>query len=249
MPTVYSKSYMDPEQAVNVRSFIGWMDKEKPDIMCLQKYFNDGRIQHYNSDKILRDSLGYHAYFPPEFIHKQNLSYRGVAIFSKHDIVDSGILEQGLQAYYSTIYASVKIGNDTITIINSDYQSFALGQAKNVIGIMKWVHYNTKVKQQTTGTIIQFIKNHPHKIIFCSDLNLPYFSLNIRRINKVIQDSLQDMPPWSRGTVNSGFKLLNIIGVDYQFYSEGIVPVKKKVQRNIRYSDHFPVYVEYLIPK
>ena len=184
-----------------------------------------------------------------------------LTIYSKYPIIDSGVIESvDSTSIGKAAYADIDLGFGTIRFINLYMHPMQIKKelVKDVI------NSNTREEIETSGklienklvdgmkmhekqfeTLIPQILNSPYPIILGTDLNSTPGSYEYEMLNRYLVDSYIQKGE-GNGTTFHGFKFP--IRIDYLFHSKGIEVINAKVIRK-KFSDHYPLFVEYQIKK
>lgn len=138
-------TYQKPEGAIrvaswNVARFREWKRNNNPnsqtrlkmldllaeqnaDVLCLQEFFHSTDTVYYdNLNKVMND-LGY-PYYHYAWDNLGEMKYNGQVIFSRHPILDSGLVRYPRPGQpESLLFADIKINNDTVRFYTTHLQS------------------------------------------------------------------------------------------------------------------------------
>ena len=187
--------------------------------------------------------------------------YSVLSIYSKYPIIESNRIttdtkeNSGLAAY-----ADIDLGFDTIRVINIYMEPMYISKdlVKDVINsdsteeieltskkIENKLILGMKLHELQLKEIIPFIQKSPYPVIVGSDLNSTPGSYEYEQLSKYLYDSYIDKGKGNATTFH-GFKFP--IRIDYLFHSKEFEVIKSKVIRK-KFSDHFPVVVDYHLHK
>lgn len=186
--------------------------------------------------------------------------YDLLTIYSKYPIIQTNVIKStddssiGLAAY-----ADIDLGFDTIRVINMYMEPMQIKkeQVKDVINsdtreeielsskvIRNKLIQGMKLHEKQLETLIPRILSSPYPVILGTDLNSTPNSYEYEHLKKYLEDSYIKAGKGNSTTFH-GFKFP--IRIDYLFNSRGIKVVNAKVIRK-KFSDHYPVIVDYYIP-
>jgi hypothetical protein len=184
-----------------------------------------------------------------------------LTFYSKYPIINAKVIESSDESSIGiAAYADIDLGLDTIRFINLYMQPMQIKKelVKEVINsdsreemeitgklIENKLVNGMKMHEKQFETLIPFIQNSPYPIILGADLNSTPESYEYQTLNKYLVDSYIQKGQ-GNGTTFHGFKFP--IRIDYLFHSKGIEVIKAKVIRK-KFSDHYPLLVEYKIQK
>lgn len=223
------------------------VDSEQPDVLIMQEYFK-------NKDT---PNFGY------RYKHLKMTNYGhnyGLAIFSKHPIIGSGIIRYNRETTIENDdfhYADIDWNGKIVRVINihlasvgfgsKDYELLEKGSIGNngevkdgVITILKRLHWAYKRRAQQIRVVEEAIDSSPHPVILCGDFNDTPQSFTYHRIDLELVDSfLEAGHGFSKSYVRSPVPLR----IDYIFHSDELRAFNFKVIDQ-ELSDHYPVVTE-----
>jgi len=242
-------------------TILGYIKEEQPDIVCFQEYFYDktGKLNFNTTDTLLSilklKSKNYHfEYFTAE---REGLFF-GLATFSKNKIIGNGIVEMPDSSVIAT-YIDFKHKNDTVRVYNChlasvhfDYEDYEIGkQLKiNAVNDPKWqkkasILYDKlqiafHIRSKQSKTLKQHIKNSPHFVIVCGDLNDSPASFAYNKVAHNLKDSFREsgkgMGETYLGDIFPKYR------IDYILHDKAYKSYGHTVGTNITISDHYPVF-------
>lgn len=101
-----------------------------------------------------------------------------------------------------------------------------------------------KIHQEEIIAIRKAIENSPYPVIVAGDFNAVPNSYEYYEIGKNLTDAFVEV---GRGSSTSFHDYKFPIRIDYIFTSKEIKPVRYRVDRSVKLSDHFPVIAEFKI--
>jgi exodeoxyribonuclease-3 len=175
-------------RAAIAKGFYEWLEKESPDVLCLQ----ETKLQQDQVDFNKLKELGYYAYF----FSAEKKGYSGVAILTKKepDFVKKGI---GIQKFDSE-GRLLRVDFGDITIINSYFPSGTTGEERQA------------VKMDYLANIQKFIddlKKERPNIILSGDYNICHKEIDISKPEnkKGVSGFLPEEREWITRFLESGF--------------------------------------------
>lgn len=235
---------------------------ESPDILCIQEYYSGSRMKADFADSISL-KCGY-KYRNIEFISKgTGILPFGLAIFSRYPVVNTMKLDFPNSKVNFCHGCDVKIGKDTIRVLNLHLESVKFGKEDyNFVGEIANLPQNndklTKVSRAIFGkmknayqkrapqieTVVGFVKKSPYPVILTADFNDTPVSYCYRRMSNELDDAFADAGKGFGQTYSFALPLLRI---DYLFHSESLrVTDLKTINKN--FSDHYPLIAHVLLP-
>jgi exodeoxyribonuclease-3 len=240
-------------RAVHKKGFLEWMEKEKPDILCLQE-------TKAHPEQLLEELIhpkGYHSYWHSATSKK---GYSGVALYSKTEPlhVETGF---GIERF-----------DEEGRVVMAEYPEFILFNVYFPNGKMNSDRLNYKLEfYEAFLKKIDALKAKGKKIIFCGDVNTAHKEIDLARpaanedvsgflpierkwIDRVIDhgylDSLREFHPepnlYSWWDLKSGARARNVgWRIDYFFVQKELRPHLKSaiLLPEVVGSDHCPASI------
>jgi len=227
---------------------------EQPDILCLQEYFSSDRGQSGVTDRLFGACGMQQGYF--QRIGKGGSNARsGMAIFSRHPIVLRRFVPfPGSISITSCQLADLKIGRDTVRVINFHLQSNLIQkselaeieafsqdpkaeQAGSVRTVLGKIRQAARLRSKQAEHIGRLVRESPYPVILCGDLNDLPSSYAYWQARVHLQDSYMEGGQLLGNTYAGGFPSFRI---DHIFVDPSIEITGHRVIRQ-HFSDHFPV--------
>ena len=225
------------------KGIIDFVANYEADIKCLQEFYTDSNSVLYNtSEKISR---GHHLNVVQSTkLLRINRAKFGVAIFSRFPVVNHGELIYSNNEFNRGVYADLKIGNDTVRVINIHLQSNQLKIAAKRKFLSKW-KYDEIRRAKQTDQLTEFISKSPYRIILCGDFNSTPYGYVYNEFNKDLANSFEYRGSGIGGTFHFG--QFPILRIDHHFFSDGLGVEEFNTLDSITYSDHYPIEGKYQI--
>ncbi|MFI5171491.1 MAG: endonuclease/exonuclease/phosphatase family protein [Chitinophagales bacterium] len=234
--------------------------KEKPDIICLEEFntYHNHPTEKSNLDMVLNGTgLEYYYYYKAYENSKATRSF-GLIILSRFPVVDSGHLEYlSLSKLNSTIYADLKINNDTIRVFCSHLQSTQLShydlefiEASNEAEsdfdadrVTNKLKMSYALRAQEVDSISIYLKRSPHPIISCGDFN----DTPVSYVYRIMSEDLQDAFLQRGFGIGATYSPMPLVRIDYQLFDEDKFEITdfKRIKENS--SDHYPCITTFTI--
>lgn len=233
-----------------------YLKESNADILCLQEYATMESARHLSQkdvEKALK-AYPYHAIHP---IGSGKGSTNKIACYSKYPILSSRVLDY-VSGYNGSVLYEVKIGEDTITVINNHLESNKLTQADKVVyedmlkapekekvkhGIrllIRKLAEASAIRAPQTDTIAKEIASSPHaSIIVCGDFNDTPISYTHRVISQGLDDAFIQS---GRGLGISYNQNKFYFRIDNILTSKNLKAYNCTVDRSIKVSDHYPIW-------
>lgn len=218
----YNKDNIQKSTAKDIKDFI---EKEKPDILCLQEY-------NYNGKNVFDD------YKYSTTILKQRTIQ--TLIFSKYPIINSKSYN-----FYATNnsakMADIIINKDTIRVFSVHFESLNLDIIRHKGNMMKNLKTTFKRQMSQFEKLKSDIQNSPYPVVFCADMNNTALSYLYRQLlDENLKDTFLESGLFYGKTFS--FKALPV-RIDMIFTDKNIKTSNFK-RYKVNYSDHFPVMTE-----
>ena len=228
----------------NVKGFshLGWKENtstshkifdfiktENPDVLAIQEYYINSEIDHDFSYQYVKT--------------KASKSKFGYAIFSKHEIINSGSLEFN-ESHNNAIFADLKIANDTIRVYNIHLESLGVNPNKENFGQENSEKLYQRIKKTfskqaaQTEVFLAHKNTWKGKSIICGDFNNTAFSWVYNEISDGMTDTFLEAGKGFGKTYNYPYPLR----IDFILTDESFSVDHFKTHR-VNYSDHFPIMV------
>ena len=238
------------EEYVSSKKMISWSLENDADIKCFQEYYNHDRSDVFSVKQKLGKRGWKHAHEKIVLRDRAKAEF-GIAIFSKYPLIAKGEIYDENQNFLNSIFADVKVDDDTIRIYNTHLESMSINE-ENVVNTDKLAEsykdtgYRLRRGFESRSTQVKALVRHiadcPHKIILCGDLNeLPY-SFAYFSIRKHLNNAFEKAGNGFGFTYNGKLFFLRI---DNQFFSDDIEIHNFTTHRNANNSDHFPLTASY----
>lgn len=238
------------EGFVSSKKMIAWAVDHNADVKCFQEYYNHDKSNVFNVRSRLV-AAGWEFNHSKIVLRDRANAEFGIAIYSKHPIIGHGAISDSQGNFLNSIFADIAVGDDTIRIYNTHLESMSINE-ENVVNTDKLANsykdtgYRLRrgfmSRSRQIKALVEHIKQSPHKIVLCGDLNeLPY-SYAYFSLRKHLKNSFEKAGNGFGFTYNGKLFFLRI---DNQFFSPAIEIHDFATHRNVDYSDHFPLSASY----
>ncbi|SOD98571.1 Uncharacterized conserved protein YafD, endonuclease/exonuclease/phosphatase (EEP) superfamily [Spirosoma fluviale] len=223
-------------------------------IKCFQEFYNSTSIPDYNV--VLRFRKAGYRY--SVLLYPENALVPegdvGAAIFSIYPIVGSG--REPFGGSNGIVWANIKIGNDTIRVINVHLRSMGIrvgkvlkqkeikGVKRETHGVVKALHNGFTDRREEVYKVINYIRESPYPVIVTGDHNDTPYSVVYERLRRVLPNSFEDA---GRGFGFTYNRLPGFIRIDHQFHDPKLPVLNFETLNYIGYSDHYPIVGTYLV--
>jgi len=244
----------------NRDKIIGSIRESKADIICLEEFntYQNHPTEKSNLDMVLEASGLKHYYYYKAYENTKGTRSFGLIILSRFPVIDTGLLHyMSLSKLNSTIFADLKINNDTIRVFCSHLQSTQLNHydlefiepsneaetdfdADRVTNKLKMSY---ALRAQEADTIARALATSPYPLISCGDFNDTPVSYAYRKLSHNLQDAFLK-EGFGIGATYAPFP---VIRIDYQFFDEEKFDITSQFRIKEGSSDHFPCVTEFTI--
>jgi endonuclease/exonuclease/phosphatase family metal-dependent hydrolase len=224
-----------------------WIVADTSSIKCFQEFNTNSAQPEFNIEEKLREK-GYEGFL---FKAYTDLTRKpGMAIFSKYEIINSELLWQDLRTINAAMFADLKIDNKIIRVYNVHLSSMNLrARPGDLLGKVKYVFRQLKSGSVKRSNQLHLLLEHmatsPYPYLVCGDFNETPYGYVYSSMRHNVTNSFEKRGNGFGFTLNQKPYLLRI---DHQFFSEGFRLQKYSVDRNVKFSDHFPTYGYYTLP-
>jgi endonuclease/exonuclease/phosphatase family metal-dependent hydrolase len=237
------------------KKMMKWVTNFNTDIACLQEFYHSETDSIFFSQQIISKKYPYF-YFEPFLIARRQ--HFGMAIFSKHPIVNKGEIKFRENSNNQIIFCDIKIGKEIVRVYNIHLQSMAIDENDIVNSRFtdesrgKWVNILLRYKNgsiqrgRQVDQLVQHIKSCAYKVVVCGDLNEPPYGYAYEQLSDQLDNAFQKAGQGFGVTYNGKLPLLRI---DNQFYSKGLKVNKFTIHNEMTYSDHYPISASYVFDR
>jgi exodeoxyribonuclease-3 len=238
------------------KGFFGWMDRQQPDIVCVQ----ETKAQEHQLPPETTDIPGFHT----AFVDAQKKGYSGVAIYAKREperiVRGLGIDEYDAEGRFVRMDFA-----DGLSVASLYVPSGTSGPARQVV--------KEAFLDRFIGQLVQ-MKNEGRRFVVCGDYNIAHRDIDvfdpkscarttgflpqerswfddvIERVGwvdafRVVNHEPRQFSWWSNFPAawdrNLGWR------IDYQLVTPNLAPVVRaaSIYKDERFSDHSPVTIDY----
>lgn len=244
--------YADDGQS-NVDEILRLVDAIGPDIVCMQEF----------NPNLAADAEGYDALIEnyPYSVGgtSEDLRIAQLAIFSKYKLVRWGLAHPEVQdeSIRESVWADLRIGDDTVRIFNNHLHSTAINASDNefitqhryisdtaredkIRSMVRRFRDNSILRAMQVDSIALEIAATPYARIVCGDFNDTPMSYVYRKMADGLQDAFRESGTGYSHTFRGFF---NTLRIDYVLVSDAFEPLVYEVP-DVDCSDHLPVVVQ-----
>ena len=247
--------YDDATRLPLVKDAVDYVIGYDAPIKCLQEVVNitDGP-GHDFVGRMKAAGYAYSIVLFPEGTRKPNGNV-GMAIYSRYPIVNSD------HAHFSgdngILWANIKVGNDTIRVINVHRHSMGIRVGK----VLKQQEI-TGVKHETRGVLsalrqgfimraeqVRQVERHVMEsevpVLVTGDHNDTPYSVVYEHMRRLLHNSFEGE---GRGFGFTYNRAPGFIRIDHQFHDPRLPVLNFETLNTVRYSDHYPIAGTYQLP-
>ncbi|MBR6310811.1 MAG: endonuclease/exonuclease/phosphatase family protein [Paludibacteraceae bacterium] len=249
----YNTMTLDYYKKASKNNALKFLKSIDADVMCLQEIGWKNSGEHLKKNDITN---ALKAYPHNKFFITQASSYGtyGIATFSKHPIVNYQRIDFG-NSFNSAMVTDLKIGGDTIRLINCHLESNGLTMRDRemlndsttnrriITNTLKKLRIASRIRSEQADTIASIIKSSPYPTVVCGDFNDTAFSYTYHVISNTLNDT------FTGSGCGAGFTFFDHL---FRFRIDYILTDKRWGYRHFRiwkedFSDHKPISCELII--
>ncbi|MCY7359468.1 MAG: endonuclease/exonuclease/phosphatase family protein [Rudanella sp.] len=248
--------YATLAKSKRTRQITDWIIRNEASVKCFQEFYNSQRYPALQmADRLRAAGYTYEAVLYPEYRQMPD-SFLGIAIFSKFPILNQGREPFGLHTHNGIVWADIKIGADTVRIINVHLESMGIrvrrvlnqremaGVRTETRGILGSLREGFIARREQVLRGERYIDDSPFPVIVAGDFNETPYSVVYGRLRARLNNAFEDAGQGFGFSLN---RAPNLLRIDNQFYDANrLTALQFKTLREVPYSDHFPIYGEYV---
>lgn len=236
-----------------------FISQERPDILCIQEFYKDGKDYFPTMDTLLASNKIKHVHIENYRDKRTDDKIWGMATFSAFPIVGRGEINFTSTFGNRGIYSDLLMGTDTVRIYNVHLQSVRIGEDQYLMldqimmnKSLKGVGFNALIgdlklliyrmvhgfieRGKQADQVAEHIENCPYPVILCGDFNDTPSSYAYQRLSKSLQDTFVE-----RGFgIGSTFVRLPFFRIDNIFHDGHFRAMDHTVYKPVL-SDHFAI--------
>jgi|GEM_PF-206546 len=245
-----------PQSSPRVRRLVNYVLRYEAPIKCFQEFYNSTAIADYDMiNRFTKAGYRYSVLLNPELANVAKGPI-GVATFSIYPIVASGREDFG--GFNGMVWADIKIGSDTVTIINIHLRSMGIrvgrvwrqdelsGVKQETRGVLSALRAGFIDRREQIRRVEEQVKRSRYPVVVTGDFNDTPYGVVYDRMRSVLPSSFEDA---GRGFGFSYNRAPGFIRIDHQFHSPSLQPLDFETINYVHYSDHYPIVGRYATRK
>jgi endonuclease/exonuclease/phosphatase family metal-dependent hydrolase len=199
-------------------SMMDLIEREDPDILCLQEFFDAQKKPHYGNLEHITEALGYpHVNVRYNVTTKRGFRF-GITTFSRYPIVDKGHIGFADNPENQCIWSDIAIGPDTIRVYNAHLASYHFGDAEyrflesldadthqdtlksGGMRILKRLRKGIRLRADEVEQIAEHMRKSPYPVLYCGDMNDVPMSYGYGLLREQLQDAFVESGSGAGGT-------------------------------------------------
>lgn len=237
-----------------VRRIMNYVLRYDAPIKCIQELYNSTAVADYDIVRRFRQA-GYHY---SVLLHPEQANARGgdvgAAIFSIYPIIHSG--REPFGGSNGLVWANIKVGNDTVRIINVHLQSMGIrvgrvlsqaemtGVKHETHDVLSALRFGFIERRAQVQRVLRHVRESEFPVIVTGDHNDTPYSVVYEQMRRALPNSYENA---GRGFGFTYNRAPGFIRIDHQFYDPTMTIVDFETINSIRYSDHYPIVGTYLL--
>ncbi|NDW13546.1 endonuclease [Bacteroides sp. 214] len=247
-------AFGDLKKTAGQNDILTYIKNSNADVICLQEFIVASNRKYLTRENINKELKNY-PYRDEVKLGEANTN--GLAFYSKFPILSSRRINYESEHNGSIVY-EIKVGNDTIVVINNHLESNKLSNEdkgiykelitspetaqmkQGAMRLLKKLGEAAVIRSKQADAIAKEIANSPHKtVICCGDFNESPISYSHRVISENLTDAFVQSGTGLGISYNRGgfyFRIDNIL------ISKNLKSYSCTVDRSIKTSDHYPMW-------
>ncbi|MCW5912967.1 MAG: endonuclease/exonuclease/phosphatase family protein [Cyclobacteriaceae bacterium] len=227
---------------------INWVVADSSSVKCLQEYSTNTNWPGLDVTGKLH-AAGYEGYaFVAQVDDRQHNP--GLAIFSKLEFLNTGVVWQDPQSLNAAIFADLQYGDRVVRVYNVHLSSMKLKDRPEdwidkITYFFEQLKNGSVKRSQQVNALIDHMKTSPYPYLVCGDFNETPYSYVYSRMRRELTNAFEKRGRGFGFTLNQKPYFLRI---DHQFFSKEFRLQKYSVDKSMNISDHFPTYGYYILP-
>jgi endonuclease/exonuclease/phosphatase family metal-dependent hydrolase len=236
-PPWFSPPYFKPALNPQALATQGWLAQHPAEVKLVQEFFDDYKSDIFDH-LVAISGQGYHYHFVNRPKHRNGIRF-GLAIFSKYPMLSCGEVFLSQNSYNGAIYADVKLGRDTLRVVNVHLQSTEWGSQPHWLATATAYFQAAGVRAAQTDFLLDWLAQSPYPVVLGGDLNETPASYPYRALGQQLQNAHEMAGQGWGGTHWLGGWLP--LRIDHVWSTAELAPVRTRVRNDLPTSDHWPL--------
>lgn len=251
-------AYTEEGRTETAPRLVNWVAHFDADVKMFQEFYNsdDPHRPAVFRTRARLAGAGYRYAVFTDSERKRGEGFVGLAMFSKYPLVRRASKRFAANGN-GYLVADLVRGRDTLRLINVQLYSMGIrvgqvlrqrsyvGAKTETQGVLKRLKRGFERRYAQIGEVEALIRNSPHPVILCGDLNETPYGLAYGSLRRHLRNGFEDAGRGFGFTYNRAPKFIRI---DNQFYggsAHGGLRVLNFKTHQVRFSDHNPVSAVY----
>lgn len=237
------------------------LKEQNADVICMQEFFESWDSTYYQNIRYITNQLHYPFHYFSYDIDGA-VHFTGSIIFSRYPIIDTGMIRYPSPTLpEALLHADIKVNHDTIRIFTTHLQSLQFVKKdyeriseiervedsliQNSRTIFSKLKRGVSYRSIQARMVHQLIKNSPHPLLFCGDLNDVPNSYTYKMVRGDLQDAFLKK---GFGIGRTFTALSPTLRIDYIFADKNFrIQQFNRLVRNL--SDHYMLVADVELKK
>lgn len=213
------------------------LQREDPDILCLQEFFYSRDKQFFpTKQSLLKDFRFRHSHERYTAVTRYDQHF-GIATFSSHPITQKGHIAFPGKTNNQCIWSDIAIGQDTVRLYNAHIASYHFGDEdykflKDLKAdtdtdtlkqggerILKRLRRGLRLRANEVQLILDHMRSSPHPVLYCGDMNDVPMSYGYNLLRELLSDAFVES---GRGVGGTYIGDLPSLRIDHILYGDGL---------------------------
>lgn len=239
------------QEGVQLEKILKLIASEKPDIACFQEFFNADTGAFRTVERLQEQCrLPYVAL--DKTVERPNYGAWGLATFSRYPIFYQRSIRFGQHTFNSALLSGVRIGTDTLWILNVHLQSIALEDPdyaylkqigsemtfdlKPTQSIARKLRQGYRTRPEQARQLRRLVDSLDGPLVLCGDFNDTPGSYVYRRLSGPLRDAFLLAGSPGFGRTHAG--TIPLLRIDYVMVNDRLNPVQFRINGR-KLSDHY----------
>lgn len=216
-------------------SMLAFVARQNADVLCFHEFFECLDPKYYPENVSVIRKLGYsHYYFRPIVSLFDSTFLYGMAIFSKHPILDTGFVPFPKSVHSEGVaYADIRVNEKRIRLVSSHLESTRISKRSLLTGYDD-LYRKRLLQAEQLRTVLS---TSPHPVILCANLSDPPNSLTYHYVRQDFDDAFLNMG-WGLGRT---YRFISpTLRIDYLLHDKRLKTISFD-RSPVAYTEHYPL--------